>query len=214
MVEQEQERDSKAIRRESILDATVAVLAERPLNKLTMDEVAEKADVSKGTLYLYFQSKEALLLALSHRPLDTVLRRFEALAAEERTGIELVEDMLRGHMRVIREHATSFRIAMSSLFGGAPQVCVDDYSDRIAAVRGGYIDALERGIEDGSIRKDVVSAQAAAALWAGLFGASLLRINAKRMSISPELAESVRYDDLPDALCNLLIHGLAERSEA
>jgi AcrR family transcriptional regulator len=51
-------------RRAEILEAALGLYSSKGFNDTTMEEVAQAAGVAKGTIYLYFQSKEHLLLAL------------------------------------------------------------------------------------------------------------------------------------------------------
>ena len=51
-------------KKRAILEATLAVLRERGLSGLKMEEVARRAEVGKGTIYLYFRDKRDLLKAL------------------------------------------------------------------------------------------------------------------------------------------------------
>ena len=51
-------------RRAEILDAALRLFSSKGFHDTTMEEVANAAGVAKGTIYLYFQSKEHLLLAL------------------------------------------------------------------------------------------------------------------------------------------------------
>lgn len=51
-------------RRAEILEAALGLFSSKGFHDTTMDEVANAAGVAKGTIYLYFQSKEHLLLAL------------------------------------------------------------------------------------------------------------------------------------------------------
>jgi AcrR family transcriptional regulator len=55
------------VRREQLLDAAEAVLLEHGARAMTMAEVARRAGLAKGTTYLYFDSKDALLAALRAR---------------------------------------------------------------------------------------------------------------------------------------------------
>jgi AcrR family transcriptional regulator len=57
-------RPQAAERRQAILDAALAVFAEHGYEAARLDDVAAKAGVAKGTLYLYFKDKEALFEAL------------------------------------------------------------------------------------------------------------------------------------------------------
>ncbi len=57
----------KAERRSAILDAAEAMFLEHPERMASVSEVAEAAGLAKGTVYLYFPSKEEMLLALHER---------------------------------------------------------------------------------------------------------------------------------------------------
>ncbi len=54
----------KEQRQAELLESAVAVFAERGYQATTMDEIAERAGVSKGMLYIYFKNKEALFGAV------------------------------------------------------------------------------------------------------------------------------------------------------
>lgn len=69
-------------KKRAILEATLAVLRERGLSGLKMEEVARRAEVGKGTIYLYFRDKRDLLKALVeertwafYREVEEVVRR-------------------------------------------------------------------------------------------------------------------------------------------
>ena len=63
--------------RNRLLDAAVEVFAQRGYERATIDEIAQAADLSKGTLYWHFSSKAELFGALLEervdRPIDAVL---------------------------------------------------------------------------------------------------------------------------------------------
>jgi AcrR family transcriptional regulator len=68
----------KAQRRQEILDAARAEFFERGFHRPTVDDVANHAEVSKGTIYLYFESKEEILAHLLLEGLDLLLDRMES----------------------------------------------------------------------------------------------------------------------------------------
>jgi AcrR family transcriptional regulator len=53
--------------RKRIMEVGIQVFAENGYHQTTMDDVAKELNVSKGTLYLYFNSKEELLKAITER---------------------------------------------------------------------------------------------------------------------------------------------------
>jgi AcrR family transcriptional regulator len=70
-----------AARKQAILDAALTVFAECGFEAARLDDVAARAGVAKGTLYLYFKDKEALFEELLRGAVSPVLEGVAALAA-------------------------------------------------------------------------------------------------------------------------------------
>ena len=100
-------------RREQILAAAETVVADKGLDSLRMDEVADRTGLSKGTLYLYFRNKHDLSLALLERVLEQELDAVEGISAtaadaenalracfgkETKTGARIGVGMMTGFM--------------------------------------------------------------------------------------------------------------------
>ena len=75
-----------------VLDAALVLFLERGVESVTIDEIVEKAEIAKGSFYLYFEDKAALVTTL----FDPMRERMEAAFAEgekeiaaSRTGDEL-----------------------------------------------------------------------------------------------------------------------------
>ncbi len=91
----------------AILEATAQVLEAGGLAALTTNAVAARAGVSIGTLYQYFDGKDAILLELARREMTDTVNRLarEALPAgrapEERVraAVRAILDAFRGRMR-------------------------------------------------------------------------------------------------------------------
>jgi AcrR family transcriptional regulator len=79
-------REPPEVRREQLLDAAAAVFLDRGLAQATMADVTEAAGVAKGTIYLYFDSKSALLTALRARYIRQWLERSGRLDASPSRG--------------------------------------------------------------------------------------------------------------------------------
>ena len=79
-IEERKERE-KEHRKEEILNAAQKVFFDKGLPTATMDEIAEAAELSKGTLYLYYKSKEDLYLGVMMRGMQTLYTEYERLAA-------------------------------------------------------------------------------------------------------------------------------------
>lgn len=67
-------------RPDEILDAALAVFTEKGFDAARVDDIASRAGLSKGAIYLYFDSKEALLRGLIEREVAPGAQRLRALA--------------------------------------------------------------------------------------------------------------------------------------
>jgi AcrR family transcriptional regulator len=106
--------EEKFERRNEILDAAERLFAERPDGLPSMEELAVAAGVAKGTLYLYFPSKEEVLVELHERFLNDFFDRLRAaLAANPAFGIE---DLLALTRTQVLEYPT--RLSLASLVVG------------------------------------------------------------------------------------------------
>ena len=73
---------AKRLRRDAILDAALRQFDHADLDAIAMTDIAGAVGVAKGTLYLYFQTKEELFLAVLERLMDEWLDQLDfALAA-------------------------------------------------------------------------------------------------------------------------------------
>ncbi len=72
----------KEARPQELLDAALALFVEKGFAATRSDEVAVKAGVSKGTLYLYYPSKEELLKAVIHQNLTQLIHEGSDIANE------------------------------------------------------------------------------------------------------------------------------------
>src|SRR5437764_8529522 len=79
-----------------ILDAAIAVIAEKGFHNSRVSDIADRADVADGTIYLYFKSKEQILMAA----LDGAFEAFLRQAKEEMSGIEDAAAKLRALARL------------------------------------------------------------------------------------------------------------------
>jgi AcrR family transcriptional regulator len=74
-------RVEPAARRQAILDAALVVFAAHGFEAARLDDVAARAGVAKGTLYLYFKDKQALFETLVRSAIDPVFERIAAVSS-------------------------------------------------------------------------------------------------------------------------------------
>lgn len=72
-------RQPADVRRRQLLDAATEVILEKGYDSMTVSEVADRAGVGKGTVYLHFDSKLALLVGLQDRYWEQMFEVVETL---------------------------------------------------------------------------------------------------------------------------------------
>lgn len=208
-------------RRVSILDAAREVFAEKGFDQATMGDIAAAAELSKGTLYLYFKSKDALFIALVTRMMTVIIDDFERLAHGPESGLMALRSMLGLYAANMLEHPQLFRIMIGNLSSGhhidPASPAFEAHRQLVERLRRTFVHALERGREDGSVRTDIVPGQTASQLWGGLLGAVLIRINGAEMARrykGPTVDLETMVDGYIELVCAGLRHGAGRSSAA
>ncbi|WP_278262527.1 TetR/AcrR family transcriptional regulator [Nocardia sp. AG03] len=94
-------------RRADLLDAAEQVFVERGIAAARLDEITERADVAIGTLYVHFNSKNDLMVALRARFIDRLVARQQAAVRQlpEDDWIGRVDAWLTDAVRAYVDHA-------------------------------------------------------------------------------------------------------------
>ena len=79
---QERKQRERERRRQQIMVAAKKVFTTKGFNKTTMEDIAKEAELSPGTLYLYFKNKDELYASLSLRILQYLLIRLEHVTSD------------------------------------------------------------------------------------------------------------------------------------
>jgi TetR/AcrR family transcriptional regulator len=160
----------------------------------TMDDVADAAELSKATLYLYFKSRDELYAAILLRGNEILHRAFEEAVASKTTGLEQTEAIGRAYMRFHDEHRDYYD-AMLYFDAKGFDTCddceyeqkCDEFRDRIMGL---VAQAVANGVADGTLRPDLDPLETAVLLWAQSSGVL------SALSASGEKIQSVHRIDL------------------
>jgi len=104
----------KAQRRREILHAARQVFFERGFHTPTVDDVAACAEVSKGTIYLYFVSKEEILAHLLLEGLEILLDEMQtAYEANPQTPEGTLQSLANAYLGFCQDNPSYFRLIMA-----------------------------------------------------------------------------------------------------
>ena len=149
----------KEDRPQEITQAAFEAFAEKGYSATRVEEVAKRAGVSKGLMYLYFKTKEELFKAVVK---SVVIRRVDQLIDNVETTNLSSEDFIRGPLLSFMQQVPGSPVAIviRLLISEGPRHpdLVDYYYDNVVA-RGlaAITGFVERGIERGEFRKSVIT---------------------------------------------------------
>ncbi len=89
----ERKQREKELRRDQIINAARKVFSSKGYNTATMEEIADQAELSPGTLYLYFKNKEELHTSLSIEILEHLTRKVKKVVTRDISVDEKLEQL-------------------------------------------------------------------------------------------------------------------------
>ena len=141
-------------RPQELVAAALDLFVEKGFTATRLDDVAARAGVSKGTLYLYFDSKEALFKAVIESAVIPAVAQGEQIAREfQGSSADLLRELVHGWWRLFGE----------TKLGGIPKLMLSEarnfpdlaqfYHDQVIQ-RGTrlFTDTIQRGIDSGEFR--------------------------------------------------------------
>lgn len=148
---EERRKRRAAARRNQILDAAAEVFAEKGFARATTKEIADRADVSEGTIYNYFESKGDILLALTDR-LSGMMPLSEVLDLSTfNDPAEALRALLHFKYTLTREKARMIRTILSEIM--IDSEVADRYREQFMAPLVNMIEEnLQARIEAGQLR--------------------------------------------------------------
>ena len=140
----------RVARRRQLLDAAMAVFVARGYHAAAMDEIAERAGVSKPVLYQHFPGKQDLYLALLDESADKLTEAVEAAIRSTADNRQRVNATFAAYFGYVAEHSGTFKLVFESDFTSEPAVRA-----RLAAANRACADLISQVIkEDAGLADD------------------------------------------------------------
>jgi AcrR family transcriptional regulator len=149
----------KATRKKEILDAAQELFFSKGFENTTMDDIAERAEFGKPTLYTYFKSKEEILFHVHMRGHAVKMDMLEEAIRKGRNGYERFRAMGYAYFEFYQQNPEYLRIQSHWDYRGYN---FDKFSDAVSKSYREWYDSFKRlcdvysdGVADGSLRGDV-----------------------------------------------------------
>src|SRR5881396_2870361 len=187
-----------------IVAAALEVFGERGFAATKLADVARRAGVTKGTVYLYFDSKEALFKAVVRETIVPVIAQGEALA-QSFTG-SAREQVVREYWRLVGETAVAdipkLMMAEAATFPELTRFYYEEVVTRGHRLMAGVI---ERGIKNGEFRPVNVMVAAKLAM------SPLMHAVVARHAFGSCMPEAFDVKKYLDTHIDLYLHGIAKQ---
>ncbi len=191
-------------KQERILEAAEKLFARYGHRKTSIDEIAQQAGLGKGTIYLYFRSKDELYLAIVRRFGTALMQAMREAAASVEGPAEKLRQLLVTRLRFPEEHLAENMYTAESMRDFEES----EHSALLAPLMREFRDIEVRMIEE-IVRLGVT---------AGLFATGNARITAYAIYASLHSCgrpwpadEELKLEGKVDVLFELYLHGLMKR---
>lgn len=196
-------------RKKEIIDAAQGLFFSKGFENTTMDEIADRAEFGKPTLYTYFKSKEEIAFHVHLRGYRERVKRLQEAAHSGKNGYEKFRAMGHAYFEFYKDYPEYLRIQVEWDSRGY------DFDRLSEAVREGYgewhssfrdiCEIYLEGVADGSLRADLDVEKTVDLFFMSLRAAAnqILLIEHPVISPSGDLCEALYFDCL-----KILMRGL------
>jgi AcrR family transcriptional regulator len=162
-------------RRRQLLDAALEVFVARGYHAAAMDEIADRAGVSKPVLYQHFPGKQELYLALLDESVERLIEGLRTALRSNPDNRERVNATFAAYFGYVAEHSGTFRLVFESDFTSEPAVRERlDAADRLCADMISQVIKEDAGLADDEAHLLSIGllgmAQVSARYWLGTVG--------------------------------------------
>jgi AcrR family transcriptional regulator len=198
-------RRRKDARPEEILAAALEVFADRGFASTKLEDVARRAGVTKGTIYLYFENKEALFKALVRQTIVPVIAQGEEIAqAFTGSARDLFERLVREYWQLVGETQLSgIPRLMIAEAGNFPELARFYYEEVVTRGHRLMAGVLQRGIKAGEFRPLNVQLAAKLAM------SPLMHAVIARKAFSACMPDDFNVASYLNTHIDLYLHGIA-----
>ena len=155
-------------RPKQILEAALAVFAERGLAAARLEDIAKRAGVSKGTIYLYSANKEELFRDVFRSTVIEFIEPGEAAFEQDRDPMRALDLWMEGHWNWIRSATfPAMHRLVNSELRDFPDLAAFYANEVVGRAQRLVREILERGMETGVFRR--MDANVASRMLSALF---------------------------------------------
>ncbi len=113
MAKLSRKEQEKLARKKDILDAAAVLFSEKDFHEVTVDEIAGRVGLSKGTIYLYFKNKDDIFFSIIEEKTKILFSRLQSAMEGDRPYLEKLKKLIKSYLLFFEEHKSFFKIVHS-----------------------------------------------------------------------------------------------------
>ena len=207
LILEEKKKKSKENRKNTILTAARRLFFDRGFKAVTVDNIAAKAEVSKGSIYLCFESKEEIYAQILISDNIALYERIKNFSATDASASQLLMEFARIYVDYFLNNNELFRILMTFMMQTSQMNLVEKQRDELIKSTNQNIviisEIIQKGIDSGEFSPINNIRQMQNAIWGMLNGIISLYIFTGNPTKRTERIHSTVWDSL-----NVFINGL------
>lgn len=170
----ERKQREKELRRQSIILSAENVFFSKGIQNATVDEIAEVAELSKGTVYLYFKDKEELIAAVFYRGISILQKMMADASLQQKKAVDKIRTLGKVYLDFAKQYPNHFSLlfekALHTIESDSTrpesQACINTGIQTLSMLKM----TIMEGMTDGTIRRDIDPGQLALILWGEIHG--------------------------------------------
>ncbi|MGV8080746.1 MAG: TetR/AcrR family transcriptional regulator [Syntrophales bacterium] len=211
MVYEERRQRDKDSRRNAILKAARKLFLEKGFKNVTVENIARKAEFSKGSIYLYFKGKEEIYTHILLVEIAKFRTKVDALFEEGGDASTILRKTADLYVDFFLAEPELFRILMTFMLHSDQRERPSDLNDRLIRMTNAAADRIERifryGIDSGEFHPDLPLRAIRNAAWGLLNGTISLHL-----FTGPESGRRGRILSGVHSMLDVFIEGLERKA--
>jgi TetR/AcrR family fatty acid metabolism transcriptional regulator len=188
-----------------IIEAATKIFAQKGFYQAKVSEIAREAGVADGTIYLYFENKDDILISLFEEQMKLVLENMKQKVMQEKDAVRRIEQFALNHLKLIEQNQDMAEIIQVELRQSS-KFMKSYKNERFAQYLNIIGEIIEEGQRQGIFKKDIVPGLAKRALFGALDEISRYWVLSSRKKYDIETAAK--------QISRYFIYGLTSNPEA
>lgn len=194
----------KENRRESILTAAESVMTIHGIHGLSIDLIANETQLAKGTIYLYFKSKEEILSTLTIKARILLFREFQKIEEKEISSIDKIKELVHTNYTFYKKQPMYYDL-MSLYEVNNTLTETEEMHESGQNISDLIVDMVTKAQEEGTLNPNINPLHFSFCIWGMTVGViQLLKVRGTWMNATMSISEQ----DLLNTFTQTLEYGI------